>query len=289
MDANCSTGYQNLETAIKAVTETIEKNFDVESANETSVGNAKGVVFKTSLQNDQDSKQLMMIEVLFSGEDIYSVYIGIPDDYRDELEPIVTHALDSIAIKDAASPVFKEDVKKREQATKEKATSAPEQSQPVPDKPKPQTTTSLRSSETLSQKNAVEEAKSYLDYSSFSYSGLVHQLEFEGFSTADATWGADNCGADWYEQAVDKAKSYLDYTSFSYTGLIDQLEFEGFTTDQATYGTDNCGADWYEQAYQKALEYLDYSSFSHDGLVDQLIFEGFTADQAEHGVNMTGL
>lgn len=82
---------------------------------------------------------------------------------------------------------------------------------------------------TLSQKNALKKAKSYLEFSGFSRSGLIKQLEFEKFSSADAIYAVDNCGANWNEQAIKKAKSYLDYSSFSAQGLIDQLKFEGFT------------------------------------------------------------
>ena len=60
----------------------------------------------------------------------------------------------------------------------------------------------------MSQRNALEKAKDYLDFSAFSYTGLIGQLEYEGFSTEDATFGADNCGADWNEQAAKKAQSY---------------------------------------------------------------------------------
>ena len=70
---------------------------------------------------------------------------------------------------------------------------------------------------------------------------MIGQLEFEGFSTEDATFAADHCGADWNEQAVGKAKSYLSWTSFSRSGLIAQLEFEGFTQDQAEYAADQVG------------------------------------------------
>jgi len=142
---------------------------------------------------------------------------------------------------------------------------------------------------TASQKQAVRKARSYLDAMAFSYQGLIEQLEFEQFSTEDATFGADNCGADWNEQAVRKAKSYLDTMAFSYKGLIDQLEYEKFTTEQATYGVDNCGADWNEQAVLKAKSYLDTMAFSRDGLIDQLIFEGFTAEQAAYGATKNGL
>lgn len=142
---------------------------------------------------------------------------------------------------------------------------------------------------TMSQVNALGRARDYLATMPFSYAGLIDQLEFEEYSTEDATYAADNCGADWSEQAVEKAKDYINTMPFSYTGLIEQLEFEGFTTEQATLGADKCGADWNEQAVEKAKDYLDTMSFSHEGLVDQLVFEGFTYEQAEHGVSGAGL
>jgi hypothetical protein len=90
----------------------------------------------------------------------------------------------------------------------------------------------------VSQQNAVRKAEDYLDYTAFSRSGLINQLvEFEGFSTQDATFAVDSITVDWNEQAVKKAKDYLDYTAFSRSGLINQLvEFEGFTPAQAQYG-----------------------------------------------------
>ena len=94
---------------------------------------------------------------------------------------------------------------------------------------------------TVSQKNALSKAKSYLAYAAFSHDGLIEQLEYEQFSTADATYAADNCGADWNEQAAKKAKSYMSSSSFSRGGLIGQLEYDKFTPAQATHGTDSVG------------------------------------------------
>jgi hypothetical protein len=94
---------------------------------------------------------------------------------------------------------------------------------------------------TVSQKNALQKAKDYLSYTAFSHDGLVDQLEYEQFSTADATYGADNVGANWNEQAAKKAKDYMSYSSFSRGGLIDQLEYDKFTPDQATYGANAVG------------------------------------------------
>lgn len=94
---------------------------------------------------------------------------------------------------------------------------------------------------TLSQTNALRQAANYLDYMSFSYSGLIDQLEYEGYSTEDATFAVDHCGADWNEQAALKAQDYLDFMSFSRSGLIDQLMYEGFSREQAEYGVSAVG------------------------------------------------
>lgn len=93
----------------------------------------------------------------------------------------------------------------------------------------------------VSRQNAVSSAGSYLEFSGFSRKGLIKQLEFENYSTADATYAADHVGADWSEQAAKSAKSYMSFTSFSRQGLIDQLKFEGFTAAQAKHGADSVG------------------------------------------------
>lgn len=89
---------------------------------------------------------------------------------------------------------------------------------------------------TSGESNALQKAWDYLDYMAFSYEGLIDQLEYEGFTSSEAKYAADNCGADWYDQAAKKAQEYLDYMAFSRSELIDQLEYEGFTYDQASYG-----------------------------------------------------
>jgi hypothetical protein len=94
---------------------------------------------------------------------------------------------------------------------------------------------------TTSQDNAVRTANDYLDTSAFSRSGLIHQLKFEGYSLADATYAVDTVSVDWNEQAAKSAQSYLDMSGFSRSGLIEQLEFEGYTSAQATYGVNAVG------------------------------------------------
>jgi hypothetical protein len=87
----------------------------------------------------------------------------------------------------------------------------------------------------------VGSARDYLDYTAFSRSGLIGQLEYEGYSTDDATWAVDSLNVNWNEQAAKSAQDYLDYTSFSRSGLIEQLEYEGYTPDQAEYGVSQVG------------------------------------------------
>lgn len=94
---------------------------------------------------------------------------------------------------------------------------------------------------TMGQRNAVAKAKDYLSLTAFSRSGLVKQLEFEGFATADAEFAVDNIAADWNVQAEKKAKEYLDLTSFSRDSLVQQLTFEGFTQEQAEHGATAAG------------------------------------------------
>jgi hypothetical protein len=151
------------------------------------------------------------------------------------------------------------------------------------------TTTTLALVGTVSQRNAVSRAASYLRTSAFSRSGLISQLEYEGFSRDDATYGVDAQNADWRAQAVKKGASYLRTSAFSRSGLISQLEFEGFSSSEATYGTDAQNVDWNTQAANKAASYLRTSSFSRSGLISQLEYEGFTRAQAEYGVNSVGL
>ena len=86
------------------------------------------------------------------------------------------------------------------------------------------------------QQNALRSAEDYIDYTSFSRKGLIQQLEFEGYSSADATWAVDQLSVDWNQQAALKGAEYLNYTSFSRQGLVDQLVFEGFTPAEAEYG-----------------------------------------------------
>ena len=102
-------------------------------------------------------------------------------------------------------------------------------------------TTTTTSNETVSQSNAKKAAKNYLSFMAFSRTGLIKQLEFESYSTADATYGVDAQNADWNAQAAKSAKAYLKLMPFSRTSLIEQLVFEGYTQAQAEYGVSTTG------------------------------------------------
>lgn len=138
------------------------------------------------------------------------------------------------------------------------------------------------------QPDALSAANQYLATMPFSHDGLIHQLEYEGYTNEDAIYAADNCGADWNQQALLAAMKYLDSMPFSSEGLAHQLKYESFTPEQASYGVENCGADWNEQALLAAVKYLESMPFSASGLSHQLEFENFTADQANYGVEHCG-
>lgn len=146
-----------------------------------------------------------------------------------------------------------------------------------------------QNSYTVNQNNAIRKAATYLQLMPFSRTGLIKQLEYEGFETADATFGVDNLGANWIIQAEHKADQYLKLMAYSRSGLIQQLEYEGFTSAEAEAGIDNVGADWLVQAELKATQYLKLMAYSKSGLIQQLEYEGFTKEEAEHGVLSTGL
>ena len=142
---------------------------------------------------------------------------------------------------------------------------------------------------TISQQNALKAAQQYLNYTAFSHDGLVAQLEHDQFSQADATYGADNSGADWNAEAIKAAQSYLNYTAFSSGGLVSQLEHDQFTQVQAAYGVNNVNANWDQEAAKAAQQYMSYSAFSRGSLIVQLEHDQFTQEQATYGANAVGL
>lgn len=149
---------------------------------------------------------------------------GLKYDYENEFDNIV----DNVVVNDK---------KEEEEQSNTNSTTSSSSSTTTP------STSSNAStpSPTTGEKNALRSAREYLSFSAFSYTGLIHQLEYEGYSTEEATYAADNCNANWNEQAAKSAKEYLDMSSFSRQELINQLIYEGYTQEQAEYGVTQNG------------------------------------------------
>ncbi|MBG6224325.1 hypothetical protein IWX63_000880 [Arthrobacter sp. CAN_A2] len=120
-------------------------------------------------------------------------------------------------------------------------TTPPTEALTSPEAPAQTTPPAPESAGTAGQANAVESAERYLEFTAFSRTGLIKQLEFEEFSTEDATYAVDNITVDWNEQAAKSAANYLEFSSFSRPALVEQLIFEGYTPEQAEYGVSTTG------------------------------------------------
>ena len=157
---------------------------------------------------------------------------------------------------------------------------------------------------TAGQENALATADDYISMSGFSRSGLIDQLEFEGYSSKNAAFAVDNLNVDWNQQAARTADDYLSMSGFSRSGLIEQLEFEGYTPQQAQYGANkalggggggnNGGGGGgngsgltagQENALRSADDYISMSGFSRSGLIEQLEFEGYSTADASAAVD----
>lgn len=149
---------------------------------------------------------------------------GLKYDYENEFDNIV----DNVVVNDK---------KEEEEQSNTNSTTSSSSSTTTP------STSSNAStpSPTTGEKNALRSAREYLSFSAFSYTGLIKQLEYEGYSTEEATYAAYNCNANWNEQAAKSAKEYLDMSSFSRQELINQLIYEGYTQEQAEYGVTQNG------------------------------------------------
>ena len=92
------------------------------------------------------------------------------------------------------------------------------------------------------EQKALDKALSYLSFSAFSRSRLIEQLEYSGFSTAEATYAADNCGADWNGQAAREAASALEKDpGKTERSLMSWLETMKFTESEAEYAIKSMG------------------------------------------------
>lgn len=159
------------------------------------------------------------------------VLAGIFGDGETDEAEAAAEPTETVAVVEPEEPA--------EEAAAEEPTEQEVSEEPEPEpteEAEPEATEEPEPDMTVGQRNAVRQADSYLSFMAFSRSGLIEQLEFEDYSTEDATFAVDHIEVDWDEQAALKAESYLDTMSFSRQGLIDQLLFEGFSQGQAEYG-----------------------------------------------------
>lgn len=90
---------------------------------------------------------------------------------------------------------------------------------------------------TFSMENALREAQNILGGNDhYSYTGMIQKLRSAGYTEQEATYAADNCGADWKEQARKQASFYLLYQNMSRAELMKALMDQGFTEEEAEYG-----------------------------------------------------
>lgn len=140
---------------------------------------------------------------------------------------------------------------------------------------------------TTGERNALDKARSYLSWMRFSEQGLYDQLEYDGFTEAEARYGVANCGADWQEQADKAAKSYLASSHMGPAQLRYQLrDFEKFTAAQTEKAMQSLGdVDWQYHADLRAEHYSGTFSQSKAATYEDLVREGFTEDQARKAVD----
>lgn len=87
------------------------------------------------------------------------------------------------------------------------------------------------------KESAVASAKKYVASEPLSKKATVDRLKSAGYSDTAATYGAENCGADWKQNAVSRAnyllekKNYTQYKSLEY----DLKERYGFTSEELSY------------------------------------------------------
>ena len=190
------------------------------------------------LRDVNGTKYQGKVRLIVSGHGLYLYSVLLLEDAYPTYEKLVAELVASAQLSETAAPLGEEDSTSSSSSTTTDSGSS-SSSTSTKSTTDSGSSSSSSSSATTSQKKALSRAKSYLKNNNFSYSGLVDQLEYEGFSEEDATYGVDNCGADWNAQALGKAKSYLKHSAHSYTGLIEQLEYEGFTAEQAEHGADS--------------------------------------------------
>lgn len=145
---------------------------------------------------------------------------------------------------------------------------------------------------TVGQKNAYEDAMSYVGMWHESEKSVRDSLEYQEYEDADIEYAMSKLDVDWNLVAIDAAESYIDSGSFSYDGLKSQLTsmFDQFTDEQAEYAVDaiNDSVNWTEEYVEAAKEYMEYGSYSENGLKEELEYDKFESADIEVALEAVG-
>lgn len=137
------------------------------------IGLIKPSIFTLIIKRELTRKQVALFFGLATV--LFFILIGVPAEQQDPAltpEPATENDL-----METATPTNDEtDIKELEPETTNQVKKEPE------------------SKVTLGEKNALRKAKEYLNYTAFSHSGLIAQLEYEGFTRQQAEYGAKSVG-----------------------------------------------------------------------------------------------
>lgn len=108
---------------------------------------------------------------------------------------------DSSETDQAESPITEteenDEVEQEEPTEKEAVPDVEKEEEPVKEEPEqPKEEVKEEPQLTVSQQNAIRHAENYISTMPFSKTGLIEQLEYEGYSTEDATYAVDHIDVD---------------------------------------------------------------------------------------------
>ena len=88
---------------------------------------------------------------------------------------------------------------------------------------------------TSAQEAALESARYRIDAEGVSKVALIQHMTADGYTRANATFAANNVGADWKAEAVEQAENRLDAEEYSRRSLAEHLGSDGFTPAEVEY------------------------------------------------------
>lgn len=214
-------------------------------------------VFVNSIQEEVDTKQKDLADVTKERDDLKEEFDKLVNQTKEytsldeqekelvdvKIQEVKQATADQLA-KEKAEKEETERIKKEQEEAEAKAKAEEEARIKAEEDAKAKQEEEARKVEEqkkLENVNCIKKAEQYINYAAFSRSGLISQLEYEGYSSESAEYSVDSLNIDWNNQCAKKAQEYLDYTSFSRSGLYDQLSYEEFSSEQIEYGLSQVG------------------------------------------------